>query len=419
MIKTIITMALLLVALMNQLLAQSEIETAFYNGNYEKVLQLVVDKQNAGTVTESDYFIAAQSHAVMFDYENAIIYYQAALQINPGNHSARESLADASINMGQKENAMASYDRILEATPSNARILGKKATLLSDMNRYDEAGKIYRYLLDSYDHNPFFYRRLMIALHKQRNYNEIIKTHEAEPSFASTDKEVKMVVADAYNKNGDNIQAMELLTYILQIDSLYTPALSRAGLIHYTVYRNYEAAVVYYRKLNMVNNYSDPTQLKNLSICEYFTGNYEYAAVTLDSLSFEVIDDPLIPFYAGLSYRKIGNLDRAILYLEIATDMLSMPSFTSDFYHHLGRAYSAKRMYPEALSAYEMVLEHNDKNTQVLYDIAITHEEYNRNQTVALGYYQQFIRRMAGNNSPDLRYAENRVKRIKEELFME
>jgi tetratricopeptide (TPR) repeat protein len=99
--------------------------------------------------------------------------------------------------------------------------------------------------------------------------------------------------------------------------------------------------------------------------------------------------------------------------------MLVLPPYTADFYHHLGRTYSAKRMYPEALEAYQAVLEYDAENVQVLYDIAITHEEYNRNQTVALTYYQQFLQASQGKSTPDVTYAENRVKRIKEELFFE
>lgn len=419
MFKQIIATAIMVVAFLMNLIAQSEIETAYFNNNYEKVLQLIEEKGTQGDLTENDHFMAAQCQVALFDFEKAIDSYQASLQLNPENKTAREGLADALINLGDKENALAAYNYILASDSTNARFLGKKATLLSDMNRYAEAETIYRFLLSKNDHNPFFYRRLMIALHKQRNFLEIIITHEAEPNFAASDKEVKMVVADAYYRVGGNIESLNIIDQILQIDSLFTPALNRAGHIHFTVYRNYESAVILYRTLNRINNFSDPFHLKNLAICEYFTGNQHFAAVVLDSLITELADDPMIPFYAGLSYRKLGNVDRALELLEYAVGMLGMPPYTSDFYHHLGRTYSAKRMYPEALEAYQMVLEHDHKNIQVLYDIAITHEEYNRNHIVALTYYQQFLEAHKGKATPDVTYAENRVKQIKEELFFE
>ena len=419
MFKQIIATAILVVAFLMNLLAQSDIEAAFINNDYEKALQLIEENSSQGQLTENFFFMAAQCHMALFDFEKAIEKYNASIQLNPENKTAWEGLADASINLGYKENALAAYDQLLASDSTNARILGKKATLLSDMNRYAEAESIYRYLLAKYDHNPFFYRRLMIALHKQRNFLEIIITHEAEPNFAATDKEVKMVVADAYYRVGGNMETLSIIDQILQIDSLYTPALSRAGHIHFTVYRNYEKAVILYRTLNRVNNFSDPFHLKNLAICEYFTGNQQFAALVLDSLITELADDPMVPFYAGLSYRKLGNVDRALELFEYAVGMLGMPTYTADFYHHLGRTYSAKRMYPEALEAYQMVLEHDPENIQVLYDIAITHEEYNRNRIVALTYYQQFLEAHKGRITPDVTYAENRVKRIKEELFFE
>ncbi|HPR61834.1 MAG TPA: tetratricopeptide repeat protein [Prolixibacteraceae bacterium] len=419
MFKQIIATAILIVSFMLNLIAQNKIETAFFKGNYEKALHLIELREQDETLKENEHLLAAQCHAALFDYPKAIERYKAATQANLQNMNAWEGLADASINLGYKENALNAYNQILQTDSLNIRILGKKATLLSDMNRYAEAETIYRSLLDKNNHNPFFYRRLMIAMHKQRNYLEIIKTYEAEPNFIDNDKEIQMVVADAFFRVGGNIETLAIIDQILQNDSLYTPALSRAGHIHFTIYHNYYTAVKLYRTLNRINGFSDPFHLKNLAICEYFTGNQHFAAQVLDSLITELADDPMVPFYAGLSYRKLGNIDRALELLEYAVGMLSMPPFTSDFYHHLGRAYSAKRMYPEALEAYQTVLEYDAENVQVLYDIAITHEEYNRNQTVALTYYQQFLQASQGKSTPDVSYAENRVKRIKEELFFE
>ena len=419
MFKQIIATAILVVGFLMNLLAQSEIEQAIYNNQFETALHLIDQKSATIPLDQNDYIMAARCHVALFNFEMAINSYQIALALNQQNLMALEGLADASINLGLKENALINYNDMLAIDSLNIRVLGKKAALLSDLNQYSEAETIYRFLLGKNNQNPYFYRRMLMAMYKQKKTLEIISEHENRPNYTANDKEVNMMYADSYYKVGDYKLTLQITAEILQIDSLYTPALSKAGYIHFTIYRNYEDAVVFYRTLMRTNKYSDPVYLKNLAICEYFTGNQEFAAPVLDSLITELADDPIVPFYAGLSYRKLGNIDRALELLEYATEMLSMPPYTSDFYHHLGRAYNAKRMYTEALEAYQMVLKYDDKNVQILYDMAIIHEEYNRNSSVALVFYQQFLNANNGRSTPDVKYAENRVKRIKEELFLE
>jgi len=54
---------------------------------------------------------------------------------------------------------------------------------------------------------------------------------------------------------------------------------------------------------------------------------------------------------------------------------------------------------------------------QVLYDIAVTYEEYKLNRTMALAYYKLFLNACPDTKSSNYRYAQNRVQQINEELF--
>lgn len=419
MYRILIALSVFLIGLFFNLSAQTKIEKAMFNGNYKEALLLLEAKKKHTELSASDYLKTAQCYSAIFDFVNAINFFQKTLAADSTNNTAYEGLADASINLGLKKNALIAYNYILATDSLNVRIFGKKAALLYDLGRYNEAEILYNKLLSEHGHNRFFYRKYLLALHKQQKFVEILKIYEAAPDKALPDIDVCMLVADTYQRIGDNIKALNQIYAILQTDSLFAPALNRAGLIHFSGYRNYNDAAKYYHRLYKINPNMEATSLRNLAICEYFNGKQEFAAHILDSLLIELISDPMVPFYAGLSYRKLGNVDRALEFLELAAGMLSMPPYTSDFYHHLGRAYQSKRMYPEALEAYQTVLEYDAENVQVLYDIAITHEEYTRNHSLALTYYQQFIEASKGKSTPDVTYAENRVKRIKEELFFE
>ncbi|MBN1927418.1 MAG: tetratricopeptide repeat protein [Prolixibacteraceae bacterium] len=416
--KIVLIIAILISSALTTLFAQSKIEKHYYNGSYSEAIEAFVQKEKNGKAGLNDYKIAAHCYGQLFDYESAIMCYDIALALDSSDMLSREEMADFQQNLGLKKNAFTNYELILKADSLNTRVKAKQAGLMMDFDRYSEAEQIYRELHLSDTTNIFFLRRFAISKYKQKKYPELINLLANKEQFFSKDLELHMIMADCFYKQNNNHDAIRLLNIILSVDSLYIPALSKLGYIHFSAYRNYEDAIGYYRTLNRVENYSDPFHLKNLGICEYFTGNHEYAATMLDSLSDEMNDDAIVPFYAGLSYKKMGDTDNTLRCLERAATVV-IPMYTADVYHHLGRAYASKRMFEKAIDTYKKVQEYDPKNYQVLFDIGVTYEEWNLNRTEALVYYQEFVNACTNQRSADLKYAQNRIEKIKEELFFE
>jgi tetratricopeptide (TPR) repeat protein len=156
----------------------------------------------------------------------------------------------------------------------------------------------------------------------------------------------------------------------------------------------------------------------NQGICEFFVGNYEFAAPLLDSLTDVLPLDAFIPLYAGLSYKQLSDTDMALYFLERSA-LLAIPVHVADIYHHLGRAYRDKRMFSMAFGAFEKVLEINPENIMVYFDLALTHEEYNLNRKAAYQCYEQFLEKCNCPNSPEAKYTLDRMTKIKEVLFFE
>ncbi|MBN2807410.1 MAG: tetratricopeptide repeat protein, partial [Prolixibacteraceae bacterium] len=386
---------------------QTKAEKLFFKGDYAEALVHLEEKISDNKALVSDYQMAAACYLQQFNVSGAIQCYRKGLSIFPGAAELDEGLSDALLNLGNKEEALAGYERLFSTDSTNIRIKGKLAGVLTDMNRFREAVVHYQDLYTADSANVYFMRKLMQVRYKLQDYHLVIAMAENNPFFPVQNKELLMLIADSHTRINQNPEAIDVLTSILQQDSLYLPALNKLGFIHFGTYRNYEDAVPLYRMVNHLEAYSDPFHLKNLAICEYFTGNQEYAAPVLDSLIKELENDPFVPFYAGLSYQKLGEADKALDRLKKAADMV-IPAFASDVFHHLGRAYGAKRMFEEALAVYQRVRDLDPTNYQVLYDIAITYEEWNLNRTMALGFYQQFVKECTNPRSVDLRYAENR-----------
>lgn len=418
MIKQILILAIIITAFSINLEAQSKAEKHYFRGEYIETLTLLNVKITDGKATVQDYQMAANCHLQLFDFEKAIDCFRLGLKTDPAANELIEGLSDALLNIGFKEEALAGYLQFAYFDSTNTRIKAKVAGVLLDLNRYGEAKNSYQTLYTDDSSNVYFLRRLMQTRYKLQDFASVINLSFENSYYPNTNKELQMMVADSYSKLDQNHLALGVLDSILDLDSLYQPAINKIAYIQFTSYRNYQDAVVYYRLLNRLESPTDPFHLRNLAICEYFVGNQEYAAPVLDSLIREIENDPFIPFYAGLSYQELGNVDKAFELLKMAADQV-IPGYAADFYHHLGRAYASKRMFEKAITTYLKVREFNPENYQVLFDIAVTYEEWNLNRTVALPYYQQFVKECTYERSSDLNYAEDRIKLIKEELFFD
>jgi tetratricopeptide (TPR) repeat protein len=418
MFKSLVVLALLIVSALSGLLAQSNIEREFYRGNYAQALQLFDEQKDNSETTLFDFRIAALCNIQMSNYDAAIENYRAALVIDNNCNASREGLADALLVMGYNEEALENYDLLLEKDPDNLRLMAKKAAVFTNLRNYYQAGTIYEVLYNADPVNNFYFRSLLSSYYKQKQYYQVIGLYSNSEEYPTGDKELLMMLANSFFRIDQSGEALGILEKIIEVDSLYAPAIERIAQIHFSVYRNYQDAAKHYRIYNALNDSDDPLPLRSQAVCEYFLGNFDVASQILDSLTQIIPEDALTFFYAGLSHKMLGDTDRSLELLIKAADKV-IPDYTANIYHHLGQAYASKRMLDEAIETYKKVLELDPDNYQVLYDLAVTFEEYTMNRTIALAYYEQFVKASQNARTPSVQYAEIRIKRIREELFLE
>ena len=418
MYKIILLTSILLSATLMNLFAQSELEKRFFKGEYSEVINLFNQQLTDGEVDVYDYQLAAKSYEQQFDFSSAVNCYRQALTIDSINVQTLEGLADASIQLGMKKEAMDIYSGLLKTDSTNIRISGKYAALFMDVGAYKHAEEIYQRLYAADTNSMYFLRKLITSYYKQEEFQTLIPFTQKFVSIQPLDVDMRLVLITAYQKADSTLLAIDELNRLLAIDTTNLTAISKLAFLYFTKLQEYDEALVYYKQLNEMENNSDITHLTNLGICEFFAGDTEVAAYLLDSLSDVLPTDAMIPFYAGLSYKRQGKPDLALQFLERSA-FLAVPAHVADIYHHLGRAYSAKRMFTEAFKAFEKVREIAPDNYMVLYDIAITHEEFNLNRKTALSYYQQFLDKCPNRSSPEAMYAASRMVTIKEQLFFE
>jgi tetratricopeptide (TPR) repeat protein len=416
--KMLFYIAVMLSLFVSRLNAQSKIEKSFYEGQHNEVVRLVETKGERGKASIEELVFAARSSEQLFDFRKSIGFWQGVLALDPTDRQAIEGIADGYSNLGILTEAISHYQMIVPADTIDAAFWGKYASALSGIDQNAPAAKIYERLFAEHPTNIFFLKKWATAILGTKNFPMAITLLSQYIEQNPDDSSAIMLLATCYQRMEKDREAVQTMAFILDNDSTHFAALTKSAYIYFNNLRDYQSALNLYRRLNASVKEVDPVWLSNQAICEYFEGDIEFAARVLDSLSYVLASNVFVNFYAGLSYRKMGEIDKGLTFVEAASKM-AVPAFLSDIYHHLGRIYSLKRMYKEAIGDYEKSREINKQNYLVLYDLALVYDETKMNAAAALGYYRQFLQECPVTNSVEAEYAGNRLRILKEDIFLQ
>jgi tetratricopeptide (TPR) repeat protein len=157
--------------------------------------------------------------------------------------------------------------------------------------------------------------------------------------------------------------------------------------------------------------------LLNYGICLYHNKQIEDALEILEMCYTENPNDVYANFYLGVCHKRLEDYEFSAKYLDFAI-YISVPEFHPEMYHHLAQVYASLKQYEKSLDCYKKAYELNSNKVEVLFEIAQVYEKYDFNKTLALNYYQVYLKE-AGEEAENAYYALDRIKKIKEELFFE
>lgn len=103
---------------------------------------ILVTSVNGGAVntwvSEGNKYLNAKS------YEEALSYYNRALQADPNNVAALHQKGAVFYGMGRLEDALGNFSRVLEIDPNFIVSLDYQALVLQKLNRFPEANASFR-----------------------------------------------------------------------------------------------------------------------------------------------------------------------------------------------------------------------------------------------------------------------------------
>lgn len=407
------TIILILLIFPFQLLAQS-IDELILNRSYEKALDKLSEKIQEKP--EADLFF---KQALIYSEQSkplqAVKSLENALFYEPGNSLIISELGDNYSSLGNLYQAVECYRRAVAFAPNDFSLKGKLGRTYISIDDFPKAFRTFEEIWQTDSTNVFFNKQFAFAAFKIGKTDIATRIYEQVVSENPGDFSSHLNLLTIYKRKKEVDKVYETGNRALSVFPSNATILLRQADALFEL-KDYEKAVFPYEKF-LAENDSAYEVLKNYGISLYLCKQEEKALSILENCFYKVPNDQYVNFYIGLCYKKLADYEKAAEFLNSAIEC-SQPVYLSDMYHHLGQVYGNNREFEKSITALQKAYELNNEKVEVLYEIATTYEEFNFNKTLALNYYNIYLK-TAGEKAQNADYALGRIRKIKEELFFE
>ena len=332
------------------------------------------------------------------DYSNAIANYQKVLDIDPNHADANYRFGILSIQLGQIENALIFLQTAINVNPTIHEYWVPFIDALTKLNRFDDA-KIVLDKANTLGHRQEVFSKLLhnltlkqqvvceteakrvydppkkvideiIALQAQREFEQAIeKTNSVIKEYPKSAL-LMALQGNAYADLGNSIEAIRFLNKSIEIDENYVDAYYNLAHIFQSLDKNQEAIDCYNKTIEIRPNYF--AAYNNLGNIYREQRDFE---ASLDCFKKAI---EINPKYAD-SYNNMGNALTEMGELNAAVDSFKTaleikPQF-AEAYFNMGKAYQDHEKYSDAINCYWGALKINNQYADAHYNLGMIYRE--------------------------------------------
>ena len=415
MIKLQITIVLLFIFLTQAIYSQEKIDLLILNASYNEALKFIdqaIQKQPEATL----YLKKGQVLNRLQNYQEAIKAFSAGMELDPANSEMPAEIADAYTALGNHHDANPYYEKAVAMSPENLPLAGKLGRNYIQLDDYKRAYHIFSEIYRVDSTIVYWNKQLAYCAYQTGKISQAIGLYEQVISMNPGDYSSYINLIKLFQQSEQLTRKLRVIEYGLKQfprnAKLYNELAS-----HYFGIKQYEDAKSAYENYFTAGGDSLYKTMLNYGVSLYFSKEEEKAIDALEFCAHRIANDPYVLFYLALSHKKLVQFEVAEAYMNAAIESAT-PSYVSDMYHHLGQIYGQQRMFEKSIAALKKANELDPGNYEVLFEIATTYEEYNANKTLALNFYNIYLKE-AGGQARNAAYALDRMTRIKEDLFFE
>ncbi|MCB2210836.1 tetratricopeptide repeat protein [bacterium] len=296
-------------------------------------------------------------------FEDAVVTFEELMQIQPDEATTLQHLAVAYERTGKTEKAAETYDRLLELPEVDpVPILMRKVSLLSSLDRLDEAVEVYQQLQThrpEEDRIPFFIGGLYLDMGDTTRAVESIAAaatmRPVEPRY--WDMWIRLEVI-----RGNEDRAITLADSGLSYNPVSAPLHALAASVYMLKDQEVKAESALKRAIQL--DPEDSQNFLNLGFLYHEQGRFSEAEdLYEDALKLSPGDAQILNNFAYLLAEQGTDLDRA---LELSEDALSLEPENASFLDTKGWIYYQKGQYDEAITYLERAAGINPEHYEIL-----------------------------------------------------
>lgn len=387
-----------------------DFEFMLWKGATQSVISQLEPEFKKGTLDAGKSVILARAYRTEDKVQEAL----EVLGNLPEDSVVLSDKAECLISLGNYIDATAILEKVYHNEPDNLKNAVKLGKTYLNIKENRRAADVFEKLAESDTTNVFYLRNYALACHRSGQKNKATEMYKKVLMLNKRDFSSIVNLASIYQADNEFEKAISVIAmgkYHFRNNMFLKKKFAEL----YFLNKNYGAAESLYSRI--LESDSSYVVRKNYAICLYFNKGYEESLEYFDKLIYENPNDPFVAFYYGLSLKRLERYEESEELIKSAIS-IGTPYYLAGFYHHLADNYRKREMYKECIECYKKVLELDVTNSEVYLDLATLYEEYNSNNTVALGYYKEYLKNCDDCDEKKVNYASERIKRLKEELFM-
>lgn len=385
-------------------------DSLLLKGNYQNALKLLENNTSESSYIEK----SADIYQSIGDFNKSILLYKKALAID-STEQLKTKLAKTYSIAGNRKMAIKLYEEVFQKDSLNLLIANTLGKLYLKSLKPKKAGELFVYLQFKDSLNPNYPYQIAQTLKLRKKILRMGQSYLDAYNLDTLHTNSIYELAKFFKVLKDRDSSQLFIDKGLRIDSLDINFLQlKANHLYFK--KQYKKALVYLNTLENLNYKSINTyemfgmsylNLKKLDSAEI----YFKKALKIDYKNAKIL------YRIGTLQYKRKNFKEAKFNLMMAV-RYSKPDLDKHYYL-LGTIYKEENNLKRAIYYFEEALKNNYKNSQALFDIAMTSEVYYKDLKIALRHYEKYIERFEDKDKKMTDFARNRIKEIRKKYFID
>ena len=391
----------------------NSVDSILASGDYRKALHLLekIEDPSSEVLEKSAYIYQNTGN-----YTKAIEYFTKAYTKKPSN-KIKEEIGNSHEFLGNYDKAIGLYEEVLKANPDNLLLKYRMAKLLMGERQVERSIELLNELSKKDTLNPNYHYQLGVAYEKLGSEG-IIKSGN---SFLKAYKIDSTHLKSIYNlaKFFEQLRFKDSTMLFIDRGLKINPNsinFNQLKAKHSFFNEELDTALVYLKKLEDLN-YKTKFTYKLYGLVYLKQEEYKKAEDVLKKAQKIDFQDPDTAFNLGLAYEGMKNYKFAEMSFMLSI-MNQKPELDKN-YLKLGMIQLVLNEQKRAITSFEKGLENNSRNHELLFQLALTSDNYYKDKKIALKHYEDYIRWFEGKDKKTTEFVSQRIKNIKKELFMD